>query len=379
MQKSSPRRIPGGSQDRRSGGIKTGGAGSPQVDVYYEVEGAALDRYSDLKGAGVRLQRALASADGEVRLGETCSAAIGACVGPYRITRQTLSAAPGLRLIANYTIGCNNIDIEAATELGVLVVNNPAESNWGGVAETTLAYMLSLLKRVRERDASVRAGTWNKPDDLLGRYVGARRSDGYQGLVIGIVGFGRTGRRLAELLAPWGVRVIAHDPLVDLGEFVARQVQPVAIDELLAVADVVTLHCELTESTRGLLGAREFSLMKPEAILINSARAPIVDQAALFEALASGGIAGAALDVFEQEPLLSGHPLLALSDRVLLSPHMFGMSQGVSLGASRRIVEMRVVSALRGMVPDDVVNPKALPLWDARFGRRSLLIGEVAP
>ena len=342
----------------------------PLVEVYFEVEGTGAS-YRQLERLGTTINRLPTIDSGRVVLAQDCVVAIGAGVAGRRIDFETLKGAPNLRLIANYTIGCDNIDMAAASEMGVLVANNPRESNWGNVAETTVAYMLAFLKRIRERDLEVRAGRWDSDDRLLGQYVGARREDGYPGLTIGLVGLGRTGRRVVELLAPWRARVIAVDPIVDDEVFRQLRVERATLEDLLIRSDVVSLHCELGATTRGLLGARLIGLMKPAAFLVNSARAGVVDTAALVEALARGRIAGAALDVCDDEPLPAFHDLCALTGRTFLSPHMFGMSEGVSLGASAPLLEARVLAALRGEAPEDVVNAGAIERWRRRFGGRS--------
>ena len=287
------------------------------------------------------------------------------------IDRDFLTISSELRIVAKYTIGVDDVDLEAATDLGVLVTHCPTEANWGGVAEGTLALMLALLKRVRERDRHVKAGGW-RDSPVYGTYVG-RRDDGYRGITIGIVGLGRAGSRVAALLTPWRARVLAADPYVEAGKFARHGVERVDLDTLLREADVVTLHCNLTRETQGLIDRRRLALLKRTAVLINTARGRVVDLDALCDALESGALAGAALDVLPEEPPSRNARLLKLGDRVLLSPHMIAANQGGTLGAAIPWATAAALAALRGDVPDNVYNGDALGKWRARFGGRSLL------
>lgn len=287
------------------------------------------------------------------------------------LDRELLEASADLRLVSKYTIGVDDVDVAAATALGILVTHCPTEANWGGVAEGTVALMLGLLKKVRERDAAVKQGRWRSPS-LEGHYVG-RRADGYPGLTIGIVGLGRAGARVAQLLAPWGATLLATDPYIDAGEFARHGVSRVDLETLLATSDVVTLHCNLTDETRGLVDAAALARMKPTAMLINTARGPMVDLEALAVALEAGCLAGAALDVLAEEPPPPDARILALGDRVLFCPHMVAANQGGTLAAAVPWATAAVLDALRGKVPEHVYNKEAIAGWRARFERHALL------
>ncbi len=241
-----------------------------------------------------------------VKLAAGADALAGTSIRSSPITRNILEASPGLRIVAKYTIGVDDVDVDAATELGIMVTHAPTESNWGGVAEGTMAIMLTLLKRLRERDQQVKSGGWRN-EAHQGTYLG-RRGDGYEGITIGIVGLGRIGSRIAELLRPWRVRLIGVDPYVPMDHFEQCGVQPVDMKSLLAQSDVVTFHVVLTNETRGMVGANELAMMKKNAVLINTSRGGVVDEAALVDALEAGQIAAAGVDVFEQEPLPSDSP-----------------------------------------------------------------------
>ena len=308
----------------------------------------------------------------EVMFDKETVAAAGVANRTKSVTRKSLESAPDLRLIAKYTVGFDNVDVDAATELGVLVVHSPTETNWGGVAEGTVANILAVLKKVRERDRHVKNGGW-RDMSLQGIYLGPRQIDNYPGITLGIIGLGRIGSRVADLFAPWRFRIIACDPYVDESKFVLHNASPVDLDTVLKTSDVVTIHCNLTKETRNLIGVRELALMKSTAVLVNAARGPIVDIDALFDALDRKQIASAALDVLPDEPPDPQTPILGLDDRVMLSPHMISNNVGSGLKASVPWVEQAIYDAANGEAPRHIVNPEALPRWRERFGGKKLI------
>jgi phosphoglycerate dehydrogenase-like enzyme len=344
----------------------------PRVCIYHPVDPSG-DTHRSLSAHGCEV--VLGSASDSAALARQRAggavALLGATYRAGRIDRDFLAALPALRIVAKYTIGVDDVDVAAASELGILVTHCPTETNWGGVAEGTLAAMLALLKKIRERDRQVKAGGW-RDAALAGTYVGAR-SDGYAGLTIGLIGLGRTGGRVADLLAPWHVRLLACDPYVDAAKFALHNALPVGLEPLLEAADVVSLHCNLTAETHSLIGARELSRMKRSAILINTARGALVDIEALAVALEGEVIAGAALDVLPEEPPSPSSRLLALGDKLLLSPHMVAANDANPLRVATAWAHESVLEALRGRVPFRICNPEALPLWRRRFEGRSLL------
>src|SRR5262249_15228023 len=211
------------------------------------------------------------------------------------------------------------IETECGTEVGIMVCHAPTESNCFGVAETTITFMLSLLKKVAERDADVRAGKWRTADNFA-YYVGSRASDGFPGQTVGLVGLGRIGTRVAQLLAPWRTRIIAYDPYVPPAHFLTHGVPPVDYQTLLRQPDVASFHAVPTLKTRHTLDEPAFKLRKPTPIVLTPARGKVVDEKALARASDEGRIRGAAIDAFEEEPLPMDSPLHKLGDRVLLSP-----------------------------------------------------------
>lgn len=303
-----------------------------------------------------------------VSLAQDAYALMGTSIRSSPINRRIMEASPHLRIVAKYTIGVDDVDVDAATDLGVLVTHGPTESNWGGVAEIAMTMMLTLLKKVRERDENMKAGGW-RAEELMGTYLGTRQ-DGYEGITIGLVGLGRVASRLADLLRPWRLRVIAYDPYVPKAKFALAGVQSVDYETLLRESDVVSFHVVLTGETRHMLGASQIAMMKPSAILLNTSRGPVVDENALAEALDRGTIAGAAMDVFEDEPLPQESPLRELGHKVLLSPHMASSNLRSGLGPGIEWATDSVLAALRGQVPDNVYNTDVIPLWQQRFGGR---------
>jgi phosphoglycerate dehydrogenase-like enzyme len=307
-----------------------------------------------------------------VEMAAHADALLGTSIKGSRISRQVMMASENLRIVGKYTVGVDEVDVRAATELGIVVTHAPTEANWGGVAESTVTVMLAMLKKVRERDAYVKAGRGWRHDSLLGTYVGPRQ-DGYQGITLGIVGLGRVGGRYAKLMRPWEMRMIGYDPYVPASRFAELGVEQVDYDTLLREADVVSFHVTLTDETRHMVGARELGLMKPTAILINNARGPVIDEPALIEALQHERIAGAALDVLEKEPVDPKNPLLKMDDRVLLTPHMAAGNHGAGLGPGIVWGTQDVLRALRGQEPEHVFNPEVLPRWRERFAGRAVI------
>jgi phosphoglycerate dehydrogenase-like enzyme len=350
----------------------------PKVLVYTPM-GEIDARYGELEDAGCEVtfgdanwRRAFGAEEGNVfPIANGRDAIIGAVMRGFTFTHDFMARLPNTRIIAKLTIGYDDIDIEAAADLGILVTHSPTEANWGGVAEGTMTMMLTMLKQIREKDRHVREGGW-RDDSLAGTYLGTRQ-DGYEGITVGIIGLGRIGSRLCDLLAPWRVNLIAHDPYVDESKFAHHNATSVDLETLLRNSDVVTIHSNLTLETEHLISDVQFGLMKATAILLNAARGPIIDEDALFFALDRNEIAGAALDVFENEPLDLQSPLRGLGDKILVSPHMVSANKGSSLEPAVPWAINSTMTALRGDVPRHVVNEAAIPKFLERFGEKSIL------
>ncbi len=308
-----------------------------------------------------------------VAMARGAHALVGTSIRSSPISQAVMQSSKDLRVVAKYTIGVDDIDVDAATEMGIMVCHAPTESNWGGVAEGTIAGMLAMLKRVRERDRSLKSGTEWRDLSLQGTYVGSREMDGWPGIVLGIIGLGRIGTRVARLMKPWGMRMIACDPYVPDETFEEAGVEKVDLATLLRESDVVTLHVVLTGETRHMMGREQFARMKRDAIFINTSRGGCVNETDLAGALENDVISGAVLDVFEDEPLPLDSRLRKLGDKVILSAHMVSSNKGSGLQPGVAWATESVLTALRGEVPDNVYNKGVIEQWKSRFGGRSLL------
>jgi D-3-phosphoglycerate dehydrogenase len=256
------------------------------------------------------------------------------------LARTELEAMTRCRLIQMPSVGFDEVDHRAAAELGIPVAN-AAGYNSEAVADWTVMAILNLLRSGAWRDREMRAGGWPKWE-RTGRELGS--------LTVGVIGLGNVGSRVAARLRAFGARVVFNDILPRSFE----GAEPVALEELLERSDVVCVHCVLDRETRGLIGSRAFGLMKRGSYMVNAARGPIVDEAALANALRSGRLAGAALDVFEMEPLAAESPLRSL-DNIFLSPHVAGITEE-SEAFLIEVVGENVVRALEGRELLNVVN-----------------------
>ena len=319
--------------------------------------------------------------EGEIAsLAKGAAAFAGTSMRASPITRRVLEAAPDLRIVAKSTVGVDEIDVDACTELGILVTHAPVESNWGNIAEVTVTMMLASLKRLQQQDTTIKQGGWWTAD-RQGAYVGTRQSDGYVGITLGIIGLGRIGARVAHLMRPWNINILAYDPYIPDYRFLEAGAKPVDLETLLRQSDVVTMHVVLTKETRHMMGTKEFSMMKPTAYFINTSRGEAVDEKALCDAIQEGVIAGAGLNAFEEEPLADDSPLRQLGDKVLLRPHggtplrIAGAEApvGRTVGQNTEWVNTDILKALRGDLPVHIFNRDAIPRWLERFGGKPLL------
>ena len=281
----------------------------------------------------------------EADLMRACVRARGILARLGTVTRQVIEHAPQLAIIARHGVGVDAVDLAAATERGVVVTTTGSE-NSAAVAEYTFALLLALIRKVVRADSGMRQGAWSR-NPLVGFELDGR--------TLGIIGLGTVGRRVARQGHGFGMRVLASDPqLATSGD---PSVELTSLNELLAQADVVTVHTRLTPETHGLIDARALAAMKPAAYLVNTARGEVVDEAALIEALASKSIAGAALDTYAEEPLAAASPLRQL-DNVVLSPHVAGQTaaalERVAICAAEAILD-----EFAGRRPRYVYNPEA--------------------
>jgi D-3-phosphoglycerate dehydrogenase len=274
-----------------------------------------------------------------------------------RCPRALLLAAPRLRGIVFPTIGTEAVDLADAQELGLIIGYGPTRENFLGAAEATVLLIIALLLDLPGKERILRRDLPRQPfNQMKARLVG--------GQTIGLVGFGRVGRAVAERLSGWNTRIIAVDPYVDPA-VMPSGIELVSLATLLAESDVVSVHITLSKETRNLIGAAEIAQMKPTAYLVNTARGGAVDDRALLEALQSGRLAGAALDVFSDEPLPADSPLRRL-DNVILTSHMIGHVRDMHESFVATGLE-NVHRILRGEPPLHVRNPEALARWRERI------------
>jgi phosphoglycerate dehydrogenase-like enzyme len=277
------------------------------------------------------------------------------------VTAASLEGCPDLLAVVRFGVGYDSVDIAACTRADVLAVITAGAVD-RSMAEATLAWMLALSHHVRRKDDIVRQGSW----DLRAAHLGTELRD----RTLGIVGLGGIGRALVELCRGFGMRApLAHDPYLTPGAAEAVGVTPVGLDELLERADFVSVHCPLTEKTRGLIGARELARMRPTAYLLNTARGGIVEEEALYDALKSRRIAGAAIDCFVGEPL-TAPPRFAELDNVLLAPHAIGWTEELFRDIGRAACTA-MLDLSRGVRPRGVLNPEVFdrPGFRAKWAR----------
>jgi D-3-phosphoglycerate dehydrogenase len=316
-------------------------ADQPAAD--HEVESAAL------AASGLALDTVWLGAREPERVLEHAADADALVMSWVPMTRSLIDQLTRCRVIARFGIGVDMIDLDAATERGILVCNT-ATYCLDEVSNHALGLLLMLNRGLLADVDAVRARGWFRSADLPPRRLAGQR--------LGLIGLGNIGRLVARKASGLGLDVVAYDPYLSRAAPPSDGTPLVDMDHLLRTSDFVSVHCPLNASTRHLLGARELALLKSTAFLINTARGGIVDQSALTTVLSEGKIAGAALDVFEVEPLPVDDPLRGL-DNVILTPHSASWSEESS-AECRRVAVEHVVTVLRGGVPTDVVNRAVL-------------------
>lgn len=272
------------------------------------------------------------------------------------ITRRVCDNIPRVKVISRYGVGLDNVDLDAATDNGIVVTHYPQYCT-SEVADHAMSLLLALNRRIVELDHDLREGAWAQrgaaTTQILRGPVPALRT-----LTLGIVGFGRIGRAVARRAAPFGLRLLVSDPYVEDDAVRAAGVEAVSLEALLEAADLVTLHCPLTPETRGIIGAAELARMKDEAAIVNTARGPLVDLDALTSVLKERPAFRAALDVVYPEPLPVESPLSSLPN-VILTPHSAYYSIQ-SVETVRNETFLAAIAVLRGVLPPTVANPDVL-------------------
>ena len=305
--------------------------------------------------AGIEIKEGRCSNEDE--LVELIGDSDGAQVGIMPLTsRYVMESCPNLKVVSRFGVGVDSIDIDAATELGVMVCNVPG-SNTTEVADHAVSLLLSLTRRLYDAISSTRAGDWADNPRAMGTYTPTMRR--LSGHTMGIVGFGNIGRAFATRIRGFGVsRILAHDPYVNQLAGDLYGVSLVDFDTLLSEADFITIHCSATNETNNLFNAQAFGRMKSTALLVNTARGPIVDEAALADALANGEIEAAAVDVTRVEPLPSSSRLLSLPN-CYVTPHIAAMSE-VFVRETAVMQAENIIRVLSGEKPHGLANPEAI-------------------
>jgi D-3-phosphoglycerate dehydrogenase / 2-oxoglutarate reductase len=282
----------------------------------------------------------------EATLLEGLSNAWAVIAGSEPYPRSLVERLPSLRAIARWGSGYDRIDVEAATQCGVAVLTAPG-ANAEPVADCALLLMLACVRRLRTVDAVVRSGAWRQPE-LTGDLTRA---------TVGVVGLGAIGQAVVRRLRGFDCRVLGTDPAADPSDCREMGIELLSLTDLLAQADIITLHVPRTPATRGLIGARELGVLRPGAIVVNTSRGEVIDEEALLVALESGTLGGAGLDVFSHEPLPVDHPLTHF-ENVVLSGHAASFTALAAQRTAESVVE-NVRLAARGFLGDGCVNPDA--------------------
>ena len=272
--------------------------------------------------------------------------------GSRVITADVLPLLRKCRVILRTGTGTDNIPVADATRLGIVVANTP-EATMHQVAEHAIGLMFAVIRQIARQDKLVREGTWDRHRAWPNWHL--------VGQTFGLVGFGRIARLVARKIGGFELKIISCDPLVDRQAMEEHGVEKVSLEELLARSDYVSIHVPLIDQTRHTIGERELRLMKPTAVLINTARGEIVDQRALVRALTEGWIAAAGLDVLDPEPPAPDDPIMSL-ENVVLTPHIASYSDVFREGFWRHSVETLIATAQHGM-PRWIVNPEVVPWW----------------
>ena len=279
------------------------------------------------------------------------------CYAP--ITKKVINSLTKCKGMIRYGVGVDNIDVEAATARGILVINVPHYGAENEVSDHALALLLCATRKICFLDQKVRQGIWD--------YRVARSILRIRGLTLGLVGFGNIGKMLARKVGTLDMKVIACDPYRKREEFEREKVEKVALEDLLQRSDYVSIHVPLSQGTYHLIGEKELRMMKRTAVLINTARGPVVDNQALYLALRNKWIKSACLDVVENEPLSKGDPLLQL-DNVIITPHSAFYSEE-SCATLQTIAAEEASRLLRGQLPHSIVNKQAVGDFLSRFPR----------
>ncbi len=302
--------------------------------------GSVEEEKDELGGTGAEL--VLAQVRKEEDLIRVCKEADGLINQYALLTRRVFENLPKCKVAARYGVGVDSIDLKAATDLGIIVANVP-DYCIDEVASHTVAMILTLARKTAFFDRKVKSGQW---DFRQGMPV-----DRIRGTILGLIGCGRIGFEVARRISAFGVKVLAYDPYIQKA---AEGIELTDLETILRRSNFISIHCPLNESTRHLIGEKEFQKMEKRPLLINTSRGPIVKEEALIQALKEERLSGAGLDVLETEPPEPGNPMLKM-ENVIFSPHV-GFYSEESISELKRRTARNVSNVLRGRRPDSMVN-----------------------
>jgi D-3-phosphoglycerate dehydrogenase / 2-oxoglutarate reductase len=272
-----------------------------------------------------------------------------------------LDQCPDLLCVSTSGAGYDTVDVDACTQRGIVVLNQSG-CNADSVAEHAIGLMLAVKHRVAESDRIIRAGLCSTRENLMGHEI--------RGLTLGLIGLGNTGSKVALLAKAFGMNVLAYDPNLNADEVMKRGANPSTFEHLVEHADIVSVHCPRSDETVNLFNAQVFSKMKRGAAFISTARGGIHDEAALFEAMKTGHISGAGLDVWAIEPPAKTHPLLSLPN-VIATYHTAGVTHEARFNAAKMGAE-QIIGLLEGLEPPRIINPQAWPTFKKNLARKLL-------
>ena len=305
-------------------------------------EGVAVLRRA---GFDVDIRTGLAAADLKAIIGDYDALAVRS---ETKVTADILAAATNLKIIGRAGVGVDNIDVAAATNQGILVVNSP-EGNTIAAAELTVTVLLSMARNVPQAHSSMKAGEWKRS-----KFVGIE----VYGKTVGVIGLGKIGREVAKRLLAMEMRVVAYDPFLSVEQAAELGIRLLDLDALYTEADFITVHVPKLKETSGMIGAEAFGKMRDGVRVVNVARGGIIQEKALLDALASGKVAAAALDVWESEPVDPTHPLV-LHPNVVATPHLGASTEEAQVGVAVDIAE-QIVDVLTGGSARSAVNMPSL-------------------
>lgn len=326
-----------------------------KIFVTRQVPGAAFEKLKEAHEVIISPHDRVLTAQEIIEMGKGSDAVLTLLTD--RWTGEMMDGiGPQLKVLSDYAVGFDNIDVAAATQRGVAVTNTPSEDVNESVGEFTWALILALSRRIIEADEYARKGAYKgwEPHSFLGRDV--------YGKSVGIVGLGRIGSQVAIRARAFGMKILYTEPTPDKEKEEKLGAEYRSLQDLLSESDYVTLHVPLTEATRHMINKETLALMKPTAYLINTARGPVVDEEALAQALRAGKLAGAALDVHENEPQMN--PELMQMENVILTPHIASATIEVREKMTEQAVDA-ILKTLSGQKPENLVNPE---VWEKRRG-----------